>query len=56
MLLSKATNEDNRSHQNQQKSNNIQVLYCPTKTKDLNSLECETEKMYFKVFLSSQIN
>ncbi len=32
------------------------VPYCPTEAKDLNSLECETEKNYFKVFyLSSQI-
>ncbi len=36
---------------------NRTVLYCPTKAKDLNSLECETEKNDFKVFyLSSQIN
>ncbi len=27
------------------------VPYCPTKAKDLNSLECETEKNDFKVFI-----
>ncbi len=31
---------------------NVEFLYCPTKAKDLNSLECETEKNDFKVYLN----
>ncbi len=35
----------------------VLTIYCPTKAKDLNSLECETEKNYFTFFyLSRQIN